>query len=132
MLTQCRTVGGKHESECCGKVEIRTRKNVLAVLYIYSHLLKAFLGEYLLTLDLKRGDLNFCVQSPQIFFSFLFSLSFFLLFYSGGGDEVLETCPCNLGYHDQARLRLSYMADSQQMGTQFLHSRYPLRARGVR
>ena len=41
MLTQYRTVGGKRESECSGKVEIRTRKNVLAVgeasiaIYIY-------------------------------------------------------------------------------------------------
>ena len=42
MLTQYRTVGGKRESECSGKVEIRTRKNVLAVgeasiaIYIFS------------------------------------------------------------------------------------------------
>ena len=125
MLTQFRTVGGKHESECSGKVEIRTRKNVLAVgeasiaIYIYSHLLKAYLGAYLSTLVLKRRDLNFCVKRPQIclgFFLFFFSLSFFFLFYSGGGDEVLETGPCSLGYRDQARLRLSYIADSQQRG----------------
>ena len=49
------------------------------------------------------------VPKSFLFFLSFLSLSFFLLFYIGGGDEVLETGPCNLGYRDQARLRLSYM-----------------------